>query len=214
MTKRARGVKRGVHNIAFWPNFAFEVDSEFWDLQDTSDFVVPLQNLWSHNKWPLLYHCLLNFWIWITFRFCSPLINRICVPITKFVVPLTKICSLTTNVIPLNQCIIICIPITKSVIPLTKFVVSLQMAVISLLNHSALSGSLFAVIFDLNLNFLTFLLSLLTFVFRLCSPEFKSYQSQLWDLILPSSNLITQKKKLRLPPKAENACPEAAWPLI
>jgi hypothetical protein len=77
------------------------------------------------------------------------------------------------------------------------------MAVISLLNHSALSGSLFAVIFDLNLN-------LLTFVFRLCSPEFKSYQSQLWDLILPSSNLITQKKKLRLPPKAENACPEAA----
>jgi len=129
MTKRARGVKRGVHNIAFWPNFAFEVDSEFWDLQDTSDFVVPLQNLWSHNKWPLLYHCLLNFWIWITFRFCSPLLNRICIPITKFVVPLTKFVvslqmwSLWINALLNSVCIIICIPITKSVVPLTKFVV-------------------------------------------------------------------------------------------
>ena len=26
MTKRARGVKRGVHNIAFWSNFAFAMD--------------------------------------------------------------------------------------------------------------------------------------------------------------------------------------------
>jgi hypothetical protein len=33
MSKRARGVKRGVHNIAFWPIFAFQVDSEkFWHI--------------------------------------------------------------------------------------------------------------------------------------------------------------------------------------
>jgi|SRR6266436_2067647 len=42
MSKPARGVKRGVHNIAFWSNFAFQVDSEFWDLLGTSGFVVPL----------------------------------------------------------------------------------------------------------------------------------------------------------------------------
>jgi hypothetical protein len=129
MTKRARGVKRGVHNIAFWSNFAFEVDSEFWDLQDTSDFVVPLQNLLSHNKWPLLYHCLLNF--------CGPPINKICIPINK-------ICSLTEtsrtlqilsplqnllshNKWPLlHHCLLnfwsysVVPPLTKFVFPLTK----------------------------------------------------------------------------------------------
>ena len=58
MSKRAGGVSIRVHNIAFWSNFAFQVDSEFWDLLDTSDFcspttkfVIPSQNLQSHNWW-------------------------------------------------------------------------------------------------------------------------------------------------------------------
>jgi hypothetical protein len=62
-------------------------------LPETSDFVVPLQNLLSHNKWP---HCLLNFWSYpvpLT-KFVFPL-TKICIPINKICIPINKICSLT-----------------------------------------------------------------------------------------------------------------------
>jgi hypothetical protein len=61
------------------------------------------------------------------------------------------------------------------------------------LNHSALSGSLFAVIFDFKSQLSDFSAQPSDFFcIQTLLSEFKSHQSQ---LILPSWNLITQKKK-------------------